>query len=72
MKLVGLNTDLYDNTKRTCSPYKNRRGNVSLDHLFINDESKQFVDKYELVDYRNDERILSDHLGLLTTFQFQC
>lgn len=70
MRIVGLNTDLYNETERTYSKIVPRQGTQSLDHLFINDECKEFVGKCQLVDYKNDIRIMSDHLGLMTTFQF--
>ena len=70
MTILGLNTDLYNNTKRTYCKKMIRVGTQSLDHMFVDDKLKEYVKKCQVVDYRNDERIASDHLGLLTTFQF--
>eukprot|EP01084_Bolivina_argentea_P080382 145621_1 len=70
LRVAGLKTDLYRNTEGTKSKLKSRAGSQSLDHLFINDACKPYVKDCEVVDYRNEERIMSDHLGLLTTFQF--
>eukprot|EP01084_Bolivina_argentea_P227829 384863_1 len=67
---VGLNIDLYSDTTRTYCKSKQRCGTKSFDHFFINDNAKKYVQKSQVVDYRNEERIMSDHLGLLTTFQF--
>eukprot|EP01084_Bolivina_argentea_P190777 327740_1 len=67
MAQIDLNYDLFDNTDRTYSKSFTRKGTESLDHMFVNDKLRQFVDEFKTVDYKDDDNeiMVSDHLALV-------
>ncbi|ETO14860.1 hypothetical protein RFI_22505 [Reticulomyxa filosa] len=66
MKEIGLGDDLFANAKKT---FWYNNSDESLDHMFVSGKLFSKIKHKEVVDYKDNVRHVSDHLGLWAEFE---